>query len=124
MCSQATMQVNRPALLLANGTYTSLSDRMAAEAGKEQGWVLAYNAATLAPAGAFDDEPSKSAAAIWQRGGGLSADSEGYIYGATADGPFTAGTNFGQSVFKLSQVGNALQLSDWFTPYNEVVPEQ
>jgi hypothetical protein len=81
---------------------------------------VAYNAATLQPAGAFDDEPGDSAAAVWMRGGGLSADSAGNIYGATADGPFAAGLDFGQSVFKLSQSGNTLQLADWFTPYNEL----
>jgi hypothetical protein len=113
------MQVNRPALLLANGILYIAFGSNGCRSGLEQGWVLAYNAATLAAAGAFDVEPSKSGAAIWQRGGGLSADSEGYIYGATADGPFTAGTNFGQSVIKLSQTGSTLQLADWFTPYNE-----
>jgi hypothetical protein len=82
--------------------------------------VVAYDATTLQPAGAFDDEPGESAAAVWMRGGGLSADSSGNIYGATADGPFAAGTNFGQSVFKLSQSGSTLQLADWFTPYNEL----
>ncbi len=78
--------------------------------------MIAYNASTLKPEGAFDDEPGESASAIWQRGGGLSADSEGNVYGATADGPFTPGSNFGQSVFKLSQNGSTLQLADWFTP--------
>ena len=67
---------------------------------------MAYDATTLQPAGAFDDEPSSIGRGHLARGGGLSADSErAYVYGATADGPFTAGTNFGQSVFKLSQVG-------------------
>ena len=113
------MQVNRPALLLANGILYIAFGSNGCRSGLESGWVLAYNASTLAAAGAFDVEPSKSAAAIWQRGGGLSADSEGYIYGATADGPFTAGSNFGQSVIKLSQSGSTLQLADWFTPYNE-----
>jgi len=80
---------------------------------------MAYNSTTLEPMGAFDVEPGQSAAAVWMRGGGLSADSQGYIYGATADGPFAAGTNFGQSVFKLIQSGSTLQLSDWFTPFNE-----
>jgi hypothetical protein len=116
---QDWMQVNRPALLLTNGNLYIAFGSNGCRSGREQGWVLAYNASSLAPEGAFDDEPGKSAAAIWQRGGGLSSDSEGYIYGATADGPFTAGTNFGESVFKLSQAGNSLQLSDWFTPYNE-----
>lgn len=116
---QDHMQVNRPALLLLNGMLYIAFGSNGCRSGKEQGWVLAYNAASLQQEGAFDDEPGKSAAAIWQRGGGLSADNEGYIYGATADGPFIPGTNFGQSVIKLSQAGGSLQLSDWFTPFNE-----
>jgi hypothetical protein len=114
------MQVNRPALLLENGyVYIALGSN-GCRGDHEQGWVVAYNSITLQPAGAFDDEPGESAAAVWMRGGGLSSDSSGNIYGATADGPFAAGTNFGQSVFKLSQSGNTLQLADWFTPYNEL----
>jgi len=113
------MQVNRPALLLANGYVYIAFGSNGCRGDLEQGWVVAYNAATLQPAGAFDDEPGESAAAVWMRGGGLAADSSGAIYGATADGPFAAGLNFGQSIFKLSQVGNELQLADWFTPFNE-----
>ncbi len=120
----SAMQVNRPALMLFNGNVYIAFGSNGCRGGLEQGWVLSYNAATLQPEGAFDDEPGDSAAAIWMRGGGLSADSEGYIYGSTADGDFAAGTNFGQSVLKLSQVGSTLQLADWFTPYNELYLEQ
>ncbi len=114
------MQVNRPALLLENGDLYIALGSNGCRAADEEGWVMAYNASTLQPEGAFDDEPGESAAAVWMRGGGLSADSAGNIYGATADGPFAAGTNFGQSVFKLSQTGGSLQLADWFTPFNEL----
>ncbi|MBZ5666950.1 MAG: hypothetical protein LAO30_20375 [Acidobacteriia bacterium] len=113
------MQVNRPALLLENGNLYIAFGSNGCRGGHEQGWVVAYSASTLQPAGAFDDEPGDSGSAIWQRGGGLSSDSAGNIYGATADGDFAAGTNFGQSVFKLSQAGSGLQLADWFTPFNE-----
>lgn len=113
------MQVNRPGLLLENGIIYIAFGSNGCRGGKEEGWVVAYNETTLAQEGAFDVEPGQSAAAIWQRGGSLSADSQGYIYGATADGPFVPGTNFGQSVLKLSHVGNTVQLKDWFTPYNE-----
>lgn len=113
------MQVNRPALLLANGNIYIAFGSNGCRGGREEGWVVAYNETTFEPEGAFDVEPGESAAAIWQRGGGLSSDSQGFIYGATADGPFTPGTNFGQSVFKLAQAGTALELSDWFTPFNE-----
>ncbi len=114
------MQVNRPALLLNNGTIYIAFGSNGCRSGKEEGWVVAYNSATLQQAGAFDVEPAASAAAIWQRGGGLAADSEGYIYGATADGPFTAGIDLGQSVFKLAQGDGVLTLADWFTPWNQV----
>jgi len=116
---QDAMQVNRPALLLENGNIYIAFGSNGCRGGKEQGWVLAYDATTLQAEGAFDVEPSSSAAAIWQRGGGLSSDEQGFIYGATADGPFTPGTNFGQSVLKLAQSGNTLSLDDWFTPYNQ-----
>lgn len=113
------MQVNRPALLLENGNVYIAFGSNGCRGDLEAGWVMAYNASSLAATGAFDVEPGSSAAAIWQRGGGLSSDSSGYIYGATGDGDFAAGKNFGQSVIKLSQVGNELDLADWFTPFNE-----
>ena len=116
---EPAMQVNRPALLLEKGNVYIAIGSNGCRGSKEQGWVVAYNASTLQPAGAFDDEPGESAAAVWMRGGGLSADSKGNIYGATADGPFATGMNFGQSVFKLSQSGSTLKLADWFTPFNE-----
>jgi len=118
------MQVNRPALLLENGYLYIAFGSNGCRNDKEQGWVVAYEASTLQPAGAFDVEPGESAAAVWMRGGGLSSDSEGNIYAATADGPFMAGKNFGQSVIKLSQSGSRLKLADWFTPFNEAYLEQ
>src|ERR1035441_9798217 len=121
---QDAMQVNRPALLLENGYLYIAFGSNGCRNDKEQGWVVAYDAATLQPAGAFDVEPGESAAAIWQRGGGLSSDSEGNVYAATADGPFMAGTNLGQSVIKLSQSGSTLKLADWFTPFNEAYLDQ
>ena len=115
------MQVNRPALLLNNGTLYIAFGSNGCRSGKEEGWVIAYNECDACSRRArLMYEPPASAAAVWQRGGGLAIDSEGYIYGATADGPFAAGVDFGQSVFKLSQGDGTLQLADWFTPWNEV----
>ena len=118
------MQVNRPALLLNDGTIYIAFGSNGCRSGKEEGWVVAYNSSTLQQTGAFDIEPEASAGAIWQRGGGLAADSEGYIYGATADGPFTAGIDLGQSVFKISQGDGILTLADWFTPWNQLYLNQ
>ena len=115
-------QVNRPGLLLNRGAlYVAFGSN--GGNGAEQGWVLAYTAVNSSSStpklvGAFNDEPGKCCAAIWQKGAGLSADSEGYVYAETGDGPFVPGTNFGQSVLKLALSSSGLKLADWFTPYN------
>jgi hypothetical protein len=80
--------------------------------------MLSYNETTLQQEGAFTTEPGSILASIWHKGGGIPADSSGYIYAETGEGPFTAGTNLGVSVLKFSQSGSTLALTDWFTPYN------
>jgi hypothetical protein len=110
-------QLNRPALLLANGNiYIGWGSNCCNN--YSQGWVLSYNASTLQPEGAFTTEPGKTLASIWQQGAGLSADSNGYIYAETGEGPYVAGSNLSISVLKLAQIGSTLALQDWFTPYN------
>jgi hypothetical protein len=115
-------QVNRPALLLNNGIiYIAFGSN--GNNGQEQGWVIAYSAVSSASTtpqfrGAFDAEPGRNTAAIWQKGGGPSADGAGNIYVETGEGPLIAGKNFGQSVLKLSQTTSGLALASWFTPYN------
>jgi hypothetical protein len=112
-------ETNRPALLLTNGhVYLAFGSNGCNDYG-DKGWVISYNASTLAQEGAFNTEPGKALAAIWMKGGGLSADSASNIYGETAEGNFTPGTNFGTSVFRLTQSGNSLQVADWFTPWNQ-----
>jgi hypothetical protein len=112
-------ETNRPALLLTNGhVYLAFGSNGCNDYG-DKGWVISYNASTLAQEGAFDTEPGKALASIWMKGGGLSADSASNIYGEAAEGNFTPGTNFGSSVFRLTQSGNALQVADWFAPWNQ-----
>jgi hypothetical protein len=112
------MQVNRPALMLQNGNVYIAMGSNGCRGSKEMGWVIAYNASTLTYQGAFDTEPGMSGAGFWQKGGGLSSDSIGDIYGETADGPFQDGANFGLSLLRLHQSGSTIKLQDWFTPYN------
>jgi hypothetical protein len=112
-------EINRPALLLTNGhVYLAFGSNGCNDYG-DQGWVISYNASTLAQEGAFNTEPGNILASIWMKGGGLSADSASNIYGEAAEGNFTPGTNFGSSVFRLTQSGNSLQVADWFTPWNQ-----
>jgi hypothetical protein len=110
-------QLNRPGLLLANGDIYIAWGSNCCNA-YSQGWVMSYNATTLQPEGAFTAEPGKTLASIWQKGAGLSADSNGYIYAETAEGAYVTGSNLSISVLKLAQIGTTLSLADWFTPYN------
>jgi hypothetical protein len=112
-------QINRPALLLENGIlYIGFGSN--GGNGFEEGWVLAYGISNSTPnfRGAFNDEPGRCCAAVWQTGGGLSADSAGNVYAETGDGYVIAGTNFGESILKLTLTSGGLTLADWFTPYN------
>ena len=110
-------QMNRPGLLLANG-HVYIAWGSNGNNNYSQGWVLSYNASTLQQEAAYTTEPGQTLASIWQKGAGISADSDGNIYVETGEGPYAAGTNLSTSVLKLSQNGSTLALADWFTPYN------
>jgi len=116
-----THQMNRPALLLANGNvYIGFGG--ASCNGGDSGWIMSYKATTLAQNGALDIEAGEYFGSIWQKGAGLSADAFGRIYAESGEGPVSApgtpGEDLGLSIFKVSQVGNTLAVADWFTPYN------
>jgi hypothetical protein len=115
---QDFFQMNRPALLLANGHIYIGWGSNGNNTLPCQGWVLSYNANTLQQEGAYTVEPGQSLGSFWQEGAGLSADSDGNIYGENGEGPYLPGANLSISVVKFSQVGAQLSLADWFTPYN------
>jgi hypothetical protein len=77
--------MNRPGLLLANGTiylaYASHCDTT-----PYHGWVLAYDALTFAQKGVFITTPNGIDGGIWMSGGGLAADANGNMYAATGNG--------------------------------------
>jgi hypothetical protein len=115
----ALAETNRPALLLTNGHVYMAFGSNGCNDFAAQGWVLSYNASSLKLEGAFATEPGRALASIWQKGGGLSADTASNVYAESGEGNFSPGTNFGSSIMKLSQSGPNLQLADWFTPYNQ-----
>ncbi len=114
--------LQRPALLLNNGTlYIAFGSH--GDAGTYQGWVMGYNATTLAQQFVWSaTDPtsgSNNAGAIWMYGNGPAVDSGGNVYVETANGVFDAnsgGHNYADSVVKLSPSGAVL---DYFTPFNQ-----
>ena len=103
----------RPGLLLMNGIiYIPY--------GNYHGWVLAYNATTLAQLYVFNASPNSTNSNIWQSGAGLTADPEGNIYFATSDAAFdvynTTKDDYGDSLVKLN---SSLQVVDYFTPMDQ-----
>jgi hypothetical protein len=106
--------IQRAALLLANGNvYLGFGNC-------HSGWLLAYDAHTLARTGVFNASPNidgegtyGGAGGIWMGSGGPVADSAGNVYVSTGNGPWDGKTAFGDSILKLSPT---LQLEDYFTP--------
>jgi hypothetical protein len=111
------------------------------------GWVLGFDAKTLAPTAAICVNPnaassssSLAGAAIWQSGGKLAVDPSGFLYMLTGNGVFDttlAGGfpsqgDYGDSFLKLAVDpgsteaapninGFGLKVVDYFTPFNQAV---
>jgi len=117
----AGRHMQRPALLLQGDTvylgFASFKDIV-----PYHGWVMAYryDGAHLTQTGVFNSTPNGSEGGIWQSGGGLVADSDGFIYAETGNGTSgpspDAGSNFGEAILKLTPT--TLALLDYFIPYN------
>jgi hypothetical protein len=91
------------------------------------GWIMGYDATTLAQTTVLDVTPNGAEGAIWGAGAGFAADSSGYIYFLDANGTFDTTLNsqnfpingdFGNAFIKLSAAGGKLSVADYFTMYN------
>ncbi len=119
---QSFLQLQRPALLLSNGSvfiaFASYNDW-----GLYHGWVMAYDAATLHQTGVWNATPNGAAGGIWLADCGLSADADGNIYVLTGNGTFDAdtvgGLDYGDSFVKLNLTSGGLVVVDSFTPFNQ-----
>jgi hypothetical protein len=116
----ALTQNQRGALTLLDGTvyvtFASHGDR-----GAYHGWMLGYDAATLAQVAVFNDTPNGSEGGIWQSGGGPSSDSSGDLFFSIGNGTFDAnlgGIDFGESMVRVGMRNATLELIDSFTPFN------
>jgi hypothetical protein len=115
----------RAALLLLNGNiymgWTSHCDR-----GLYTGWVMGYSESTLQQTQLLNVTPNGSEGSIWMSGGGMAADSNGFLYFLDANGTFdtTFDANgfpskgdYGNAMMKLSTSGK-LAVADYFETFN------
>jgi hypothetical protein len=117
----------RAGLLLLNGTvYTTWTSHC--DIRPYTGWIIGYNASTLAQSAVLNVTPNGNEGSIWMAGAGPAADSSGNIYFLQANGTFDTTLNssgfpdaadFGNSFMKLSTSGG-LKVADYFTMTNTV----
>ena len=111
----------RAGLLLMNGIlYTAWTSHC--DIRPYTGWIIAYDAGTLAQTSVLNVTPNGNEGAIWMAGSGLAADSSGNIYFLDANGVFDATLNgsgfpsngdYGNAFMKLSTSGG-LAVADYF----------
>jgi hypothetical protein len=101
----SNIQLNRPGLLLLNGTvYIGFGSHC--DAAGYHGFIFGHDARTLALKVTYNTTPSGTEGAIWQGGVGLSSDGSN-IWFAAGNGS-TGGDNVGMSVVKASVSGSTL----------------
>jgi hypothetical protein len=86
------------------------------------GWVLAFDAQTLALRASWCSTPNGDQGAVWQSGQGITADAEGNLYVMTGNGTVNVGStgsatpDYSESFAKLD--AGTLAVQDFFTPWN------
>jgi len=126
----ATYQRQRPALLLANSNiYAGFGSFCDAAAGVSRGWLLGWNAGTLAPLAANQllDQLATSQddfflSSIWMSGYGPATDDDGNILVVTGNSDYSGNTyngvtNIQESVVKISS--DLTTVLDLFTPSDQ-----
>jgi hypothetical protein len=114
-------ELPRAALLLVKG-QVYLTWGSSCDVGPYHGWVMAYDARTLAQTAVFNTSPDAEESGIWQSDAGPAADEDGNVYVATGNGRFTvaaSGRDYGDSLLKLGLANGGLNVLDYFTPSNE-----
>jgi len=116
-------QHQRSALALVNGVvyiaWASHEDR-----DPYHGWLMAYDATSLAQLAVFNADPNGSRGGIWMAGGAPAVDAFGNLYMSTGNGTFDGNlgvppnNDFGDTVMRIG-TSSGLSLDDWFTPFNQ-----
>lgn len=109
----------RAALALASNTVY-IAWASSCDINPYHGWVISYDAQTLAQKSVLNVNPNGHEAGIWLSDTGPAIDAEGNLYVPTGNGTFDAdsgGQDYGDSVLKLD--GSSLAIRDHFTPHDQ-----
>jgi hypothetical protein len=133
----ALRQMNRVALSLVNGTvYAGFASH--GDNGPYHGWVIGFDAQSLAVNAVFNSTPNGGLGGVWQSGGRIASDAKGSLYLETGNGTFSGNllnkkgfpmdANYGDCFLKLRRDkstaskqnpnGWGLAVVDYFTPKN------
>ncbi len=114
----------RPALLLesdSSGKHVVISWASHCDNAQYHGWVISYNAGTLARESVFNVSPNGVLGGIWMAGSGPAADASGNIFFVTGNGNWTGTDAFGDSIVKLGpQSAGSFGTLDYFTPTDQL----
>ena len=133
----ALRQMNRAALTLSGGVvYAGFASH--GDIGPYHGWIIGFDAKTLALQTVFNTTPNGGWGGIWQSGGRLPSDNQGNLYFETGNGTFYGDldskgfpkdASYGDcfvkvtpdknpSLAKTNPNGWGLKVTDYFTPTN------
>jgi hypothetical protein len=86
------------------------------------GWLMGYDANTLQQTTVFNTTPNGWAGGIWAAGAAPAADSSGNLFFSTGNGTFDVdftGSDYADSVLKMTNTSGQLTVADHFTPYDQ-----
>src|SRR5215469_483385 len=122
-------QNQQSALLLTNdatGTHVIIAWGSHCNAGNNHGWLMSYNAGTMAQEAVFNTTPKGTGGGITMSGGGPAADANGNVYFATESGDFDAtsapptNTEYSQSIVEVGPpAAGIFPIVSYFTPMDE-----
>jgi len=112
-------------LLVGNAVYLGWASHC--DIRPYTGWIMGYNATSLAQTTVINLTPNGNEGAIWNAGAGMASDGNGNIFLLVANGVFDSTLNasgfpidgdYGNAFLRLSTKGG-LAVSDYFEMYNE-----
>lgn len=113
-------------LLVGNALYLAWASHC--DIRPYTGWLMAYNATTLAQTSVLNITPNGNEGAIWGAGAGMASDGAGNIFVLDANGEFDETLNaagfpksgdYGNAFLRVTTTGG-LKVADYFEMQNEV----